>query len=30
MNFDNRNIVCDEWNVKYADDAHAIFGKIAD
>lgn len=30
MNFDNQNIVCDEWNVKYADDAHAIFGKIAD
>lgn len=30
MNFDNRNIVCDEWNVKYAEDAHAIFGKIAD
>lgn len=30
MNFDNRNIVCDEWNVRYADDAHAIFGKIAD
>lgn len=30
MNFDNKNIVCDEWSVKYADDAHAIFGKIAD
>lgn len=30
MSFDNRNIVCDEWNVKFADDAHAIFGKIAD
>lgn len=30
MNFDNKNIVCDEWNVKYAADAHAIFGKIAD
>jgi hypothetical protein len=30
MNFDNKNIVCDEWDVKYADDAHAIFGKIAD
>lgn len=30
MNFENKNIVCDEWNVKYADDAHAIFGKIAD
>ena len=30
MNFDNRNIVCDEWDVKYADDAHALFEKIAD
>lgn len=30
MNFDNKNIICDEWNVKYAADAHAIFGKIAD
>lgn len=30
MNFSNRNIVCDEWDVKYADDAHAIFDKIAD
>ena len=30
MNFTNREIVCDEWNVKYAHDAHAIFGKIAD
>jgi len=30
MNFDNRNIIYDEWNVKYAEDAHAIFGKIAD
>lgn len=30
MNFDNRNIICDEWNVRYAEDAHAIFGKIAD
>lgn len=30
MNFSNRDIVCDEWDVKYADDAHAIFGKIAD
>lgn len=30
MNFDNKNIVCDKWDVKYADDAHAIFGKIAD
>ena len=30
MNFSNREIVCDEWDVKYADDAHAIFGKISD
>lgn len=30
MNFDNKNIVCDEWDVKYATDAHAIFKKIAD
>lgn len=30
MTFDNRNIVCDKWNVKYADDASAIFSKIAD
>lgn len=30
MNFDNRNIVCDEWDVRYAEDAYAIFGKIAD
>lgn len=30
MNFSNRDIVCDEWEVRYADDAHAIFGKIAD
>ena len=30
MNFSNKDIVCDEWSVKYADDAHAIFGKIAD
>lgn len=30
MNFDNRHIVCEEWKVKYAEDAHAIFGKIAD
>lgn len=30
MNFDNKNIVCEEWDVRFADDAHAIFGKIAD
>lgn len=29
MNFENRQIVCDEWDVKYAEDAYAIFGKIA-
>lgn len=29
MNFTNREIVCDEWDVKYADDAYAIFGNIA-
>ena len=30
MNFNNRDIVCDEWDVKYAEDAQSIFGKIAD
>ncbi|MEG0960729.1 MAG: hypothetical protein RSE60_06555 [Erysipelotrichaceae bacterium] len=30
MNFDNENIVCEEWNVKFVDDAYAVFGKIAD
>lgn len=30
MRFNNRNIVCDEWDVKFADDAHAIFQRIAD
>lgn len=30
MSFNNREIVCDEWDVRYADDAYAIFGKIAD
>ncbi len=30
MNFSNREIVCEEWDVKYADDAHAIFCKIAE
>ena len=29
MNFANREIVCDEWNVKYAEDAYSIFGQIA-
>lgn len=29
MNFENKEIVCDEWDVKYAEDAYAIFGKIA-
>lgn len=29
MNFENKKIVCDEWNVKYADDAYSIFGNIA-
>jgi hypothetical protein len=30
MSFNNREIVCEEWEVRYAEDAHAIFGKIAD
>ncbi|MCR4673882.1 MAG: hypothetical protein K5675_02640 [Lachnospiraceae bacterium] len=30
MNFTNRDIICDEWKVKYAKDAYAIFEKIAD
>lgn len=30
MNFNNKDIVCDEWNVKYATDAFAIFERIAD
>lgn len=30
MNFGNKEIVCEEWNVKFAENAHAIFGKIAD
>lgn len=30
MNFENKEIVCDTWDVKYADDAYSIFGKIAD
>lgn len=30
MHFNNQEIVCEEWKVKYADDAYAIFSKIAD
>jgi hypothetical protein len=30
MSFKNRDIVCEEWEVRYAEDAYAIFGKIAD
>lgn len=30
MNFRNKEIVCDEWDVKYAEDSYSIFGKIAD
>lgn len=30
MNFFNKDIVCDEWDVKYAEDAYAVFEKIAD
>lgn len=30
MNFNNKKIVCEEWDVKYADDAYSVFGKIAD
>ena len=30
MNFDNRNIICEEWTAKYVDDAYAIFSSIAD
>lgn len=30
MSFDNKNIVCEEWSVKYAEDAYAVFEKIAD
>ena len=29
MNFSNKEIVCEEWDVKYADDAYSIFEKIA-
>lgn len=30
MNFDNKNIVKDTWDVKYADDAYQIFADLAD
>ncbi len=30
MNFDNQNIIKDEWKVIYADNAYEIFSKIAD
>ncbi|MCQ2551268.1 MAG: hypothetical protein MJ146_03680 [Clostridia bacterium] len=30
MKFDNRNIVCEEWDVKYADDATLAFEEIAE
>lgn len=30
MNFMNRDIVCEEWPTKYADDAYSVFAKIAD
>ena len=30
MDFRNKEIVCDEWDVKYAEDSYSIFGKIAD
>ncbi len=30
MNFDNKNIVCEEWDVKYVADAYSVFGEIAD
>lgn len=30
MDFDNKNIVQDEWEVHYADDAYKIFAEIAD
>lgn len=29
MNFENQDIICDKWDVKYADDAYAIFEVIA-
>ncbi|HIT91106.1 MAG TPA: NgoFVII family restriction endonuclease [Candidatus Merdenecus merdavium] len=30
MNFMNKDIICEEWDVKYADDAYSVFSKIAD
>ncbi len=30
MNFENDNIVLEKWDIKYADDAYAIFKNIAD
>ncbi len=30
MDFDNKNIVCEKWDVRYADDAYSIFADIAD
>lgn len=30
MDFKNNDIIVDQWNVKYADDAYAIFSDIAD
>lgn len=30
MNFENRSIVKDTWNVTYAEDAYSIFSRIAD
>lgn len=30
MNFDNKNIIEDQWEVKYAEDAYEIFADIAD
>lgn len=30
MSFMNKDIVCEEWDVKYADDAYSVFSKIAD
>lgn len=30
MNFDNKNIIQESWNVKYADDAYSIFRNLAE
>ena len=30
MNFNNRDIICDKWDVEYAENAYRIFVKIAD